>query len=416
MTFADPTQTLPKAAPIPARPARVRDLRLDFFRGIAMFIILMAHTPGNFLTLWIPARWGFSDATEIFVFCSGMASAIAFGSTFDRAGWALGTARVGYRIWQVYWAHVGLFFATAALLVFLTDLDATTRNYWGQMNLWMLFVDGKHWDNPDILFSFMTLQWVPNLFDILPMYMVILAMMPLIIALSRVHLGLVAAFCIAVWLLGQRRLMESIGLPYLNFTAEPWVGDDDWQRRWFLNPFGWQLVFFTGFAFMRGWLPKPPVSPVLFGIALFIVLANIPLSNIGVRELGFEWAREWRIDNRAWFSKTDFGILRYVQFLSLAYVAWVLAGDKGDRLVARGTHALARLWQNIMALILKVGQQSLAVFVVSIFTARFMGFAMDMLGRDTGTVLLVNLGGAGVLVATAYTAGWFKSIPWKPKT
>ncbi|MDZ4093637.1 MAG: OpgC domain-containing protein, partial [Paracoccaceae bacterium] len=55
--------------------ATARDRRLDVFRGLAMFIILIAHTPGNFLTLWIPARFGFSDATEIFVFCSGMASA-----------------------------------------------------------------------------------------------------------------------------------------------------------------------------------------------------------------------------------------------------------------------------------------------------------------------------------------------------
>ena len=69
MTFADPSHAgaapNPKAttpAKAPAAP-KVRDLRLDFFRGIAMFIILFAHTPGNFLTSWIPARWGFSDAT-----------------------------------------------------------------------------------------------------------------------------------------------------------------------------------------------------------------------------------------------------------------------------------------------------------------------------------------------------------------
>ncbi|MEX0364662.1 MAG: OpgC family protein [Ruegeria sp.] len=417
MTFADPTTptAATQAAAPAANPVRVRDIRLDFFRGIAMFIILFAHTPGNFLTSWIPARWGFSDATEMFVFCSGMASAIAFGATFDRAGFALGTARVGYRIWQVYWAHVGLFFATAALLVFVTDLDITTRNYWGQMNLWMLFVESEHWENPNILFSFMTLQWVPNLFDILPMYMVILAMMPLVIALARVHLGLVAAFCMVLWVLAQRRLMEAVGLPYLNFTAEPWVGNDDWQRRWFLNPFGWQLVFFTGFAFMRGWLPKPPVNAVLIGVATFIVLANIPLSNIGVREFGFDWARDWRIENRQWISKTDFGILRYVQFLALAYLAWVLAGDKGNRLRVTATNALSRMWERALKVILKVGQQSLAVFVVSIFVARFNGFAMDMLGRDTGTVLAVNAFGCSVLILTAYLAGWFKSVPWKPK-
>ena len=405
-------QTTAKA---PAAP-RVRDLRLDFFRGMAMFIILFAHTPGNFLTSWIPARWGFSDATEMFVFCSGMASAIAFGATFDRAGFLLGTGRVAYRIWQVYWAHVGLFFATAALLVYMTDLEATTRNYWGQMNLWMLFVEHKEglWENPNILLSFMTLQWVPNLFDILPMYMVILAMMPVVIWLARVNFPVVVALSFALWFMGQRAWTEALGLPYFNFTAEPWVGDDDWQRRWFLNPFGWQLVFFTGFAFMRGWLPKPPVTPLLIGIATFIVLANIPLSNIGVREFGFDWAREWRVENRQWISKTDFGILRYVQFLSLAYLAWVIAGDKGDRLRASAT-ALGQIWAPFLAIFLKVGQQSLAVFVVSIFVARFNGFLMDMLGRETGTVLLVNLFGMAVLVATAYIASWFKGQPWRER-
>ena len=418
MTFADPAQTAAQAtSPAPAPAVRVRDIRLDFFRGIAMFIILFAHTPGNFLTSWIPARFGFSDATEIFVFCSGMASAIAFGATFDRAGFALGCARVAYRIWQVYWAHVGLFFATAALLVYVTDLDATTRNYWGQMNLWMLFVPHNEglWENPNILLSFMTLQWVPNLFDILPMYMVILAMMPVVMLLARVHFGLVVAFCGILWLFGQRSFMEALGLPYFNFTAEPWVGSDDWQRRWFLNPFGWQLVFFTGFAFMRGWLPKPPVNAALVALAAFIVLANVPLSNIGVRELGFEWAREWRIENRQLISKTDFGILRYVQFLALGYLAWVLAGDKGNRLRASASHIFARTWDGILSVVLKVGQQSLAVFVVSIFVARFNGFAMDMLGRETATVLAVNAFGCACLILTAYVAGWFKGVPWKPK-
>ena len=81
-----------RAAPPPqAAQPRVRDPRLDFYRGIAMFIILVAHIPGNRWAGWIPARFGFSDATEIFVFCSGMASAIAFGSSYARQGWWLGT-------------------------------------------------------------------------------------------------------------------------------------------------------------------------------------------------------------------------------------------------------------------------------------------------------------------------------------
>lgn len=421
MSFAD-TSSLPSAQTSSAsspslsgKTARVRDVRLDFFRGIAMFIILFAHTPGNFFTSWIPARWGFSDATEIFVFCSGMASAIAFGATYDRSGFALGTARVAYRVWQVYWAHVGLFLATVALVVFLTDLGMTERNYWQQLNLWPLFVEDEKWTNEDIWLSFMTLSYVPNYFDILPMYMVVLVMMPVIMALSRVNLWLVAAFIGATWLMGQRAFTEWVGLPHFNFTAEPWVGDNNSQREWFFNPFGWQLIFFTGFAFMRGWLPKPPVTPLLIGLALIIVIANVPLSHIGMRELGFDWARGWRGEHRYLITKSDFGILRYVHFLALAYLCWVAAGDKGARLIATGSGLLARIWTWILTQILKVGQQSLAVFVVSMFLARVSGFVMDVIGRDTWTVVAVNVAGMGVLVLVAYVASWFKDQPWRAK-
>ncbi|MFL4468541.1 OpgC family protein [Tateyamaria armeniaca] len=412
MTFADPTQsTAAPAAAASASPVRVRDIRLDFFRGIAMFIILIAHTPGNFLTSWIPARWGFSDATEIFVFCSGMASAIAFGRAFETAGWRMGTARVTFRVWQVYWAHVGLFFATLALVSYLTTLDwEGTRNYLGQLNLWRFYVETDTGTVTDLILRFMTLRYVPNYFDILPMYMVVLVMMPVIMALARVHLGLVFAFMGVTWLFGQTALVQALGLPHLELPADP-----SSDRTWFFNPFGWQLIFFTGFAFMRGWIPKPPVNAALIGIALFVVLANIPLSNIGVRELGFDWARDWRSANQAWITKSDFGILRYVHFLALAYLMWVLAGDKGNRIRA-GDGMLGRVWGRILQIILRVGQQSLAVFVMSMFTARVMGFAMDVLGRETGTVLLVNFAGACVLVITAYVAGWFKSNPWKKVT
>ncbi|MDW3182686.1 OpgC domain-containing protein [Roseobacter sp.] len=410
MTLADPAHMTPRASPSRTEAAPVakqRDVRLDFFRGIAMFIILFAHTPGNFFTSWIPARWGFSDATEIFVFCSGMASAIAFGRAYDTVGWRLGTARVSFRVWQVYWAHIGLFFAVATLLAAIDMTGAYDKVYIGTLNLWKFFEE----PGPQLV-GLLTLTYVPNYFDILPMYMVVLAMMPLIMALSRVHLGLVAAFVGLVWLFAQERLLALVGLDHLTFAlpAEPWS-----DRTWFFNPFGWQLIFFTGFAFMRGWLPKPPVSPLLIGIALALVLINIPLSNIGVREFGFDWARDWRIANKGLIDKSDFGLLRYVHFLALAYLCWVAAGDKGARLLAHGDGLAARVWQRSLAIILKVGQQSLAVFIVSMFTARVSGFAMDNIGRDTWTVVAVNLAGMGVLVLTAYGAGWYKSQPWRKK-
>ena len=129
------------ATKTPAAVSTTRDIRLDFYRGIAMFIILVAHIPGNAWANWIPARFGFSDATEIFVFCSGMASAIAFGGAFVRRGWLMGTARVLFRCWQVYWAHICLFFFTATAMAALDLYSGSEASYIDDLNLRFFFDD-----------------------------------------------------------------------------------------------------------------------------------------------------------------------------------------------------------------------------------------------------------------------------------
>jgi len=201
-----------------------------------MFIILIAHVPGNWLTLWIPARFGFSDATETFVFCSGMASAIAFGRVFRDRGLLMVTARVAHRIWQVYWAHIGLFVAVAVTMVALNELSIGNRDYVGQLNLYPFFNNAQ----PNLL-GLLTLTYVPNYFDILPMYLVILAMMPVMIGLARIHVLITFGAVVGIWM--------TANFADISFPAEPWS-----EREWFFNPFGWQLVFFTGFAFMAGGL------------------------------------------------------------------------------------------------------------------------------------------------------------------
>ncbi|WP_298261887.1 OpgC domain-containing protein [uncultured Litoreibacter sp.] len=433
MTLVSTTSPSQAAASFAASPSAsgtsgvtTRDPRLDFYRGIAMFIILFAHTPGNFFTSWIPARWGFSDATEIFVFCSGMASAIAFGRTFDRAGWVLGTARVAHRVWQVYWAHICMFFTIAMMIAWWDSFGIFDKNYINSLNLVPIF-EGRTGNSTGIvtttadnLIGIFTLSYVPNYFDILPMYMVILVMMPMVMALSRVNLWLMAAVIATVWLFAQRGVLAWLGAEHLwlSLPAEPWS-----NRHWFFNPFGWQLIFFTGFAFMRGWIPAPPVKMWLVVLAAVVVVANIPLSNIGVRAVSREWfgafegnpVIEWRVANKPFIDKSSFGLLRYVHFLALAYLAWVAAGVGGHRLIASGATSASKAWGALVKIVMKVGQQSLAVFVFSMVFARISGFTMDQVGRETATVVLVNFVGVGALIAVAYFVGWIKSTPWKPK-
>ena len=368
-----------------------RDLRLDFFRGLGMFIILVAHITGNPWTLWIPARFGFSDATEMFVFCSGMASALAFGAVFSRAGWMLGTLRILHRMWQVYWVHLGVFFLTLALMLGLNMTGIFPRDEVSALNL-------NHFLNntgPNLI-GLMTLTYVPNYFDILPMYLVILGLIPVMMALARLDMRLAIGASVALW------IAATAGL---NLPAELWFAKPS-DRAWFFNPFAWQLVFFTGFALMAGWLPAPPVHRGLIWLAAGVVLLSVPFA-WGKLYAQFDILREIRQSAAPLISKTDFGILRFAHFLALAYLAWVAVGPGGARLRRDG------LAGRMIALICRVGQQSLAVFAASMVLARVLGAFLKLAGGGPLAALVVNLAGFALIIGVAWIAAYFKSQPWK---
>ncbi|HKJ63015.1 MAG TPA: OpgC domain-containing protein [Hyphomicrobiales bacterium] len=365
-------------------PLNKRDPRLDFFRGVAMFLILIAHTPGNWWVNWIPARLGFSDAAEIFVFCSGMASAIAFGKIFEQQGMLMGTARIMHRVWQVYWTHIALFFAVVTELILIDKwLSPVEHAYSGTYNLAIFFENIR-----DCIFGLLTLTYVPNYWDILPMYLVILALVPIVMLLRRLNPYAPFVFMATLWALA--------GLRYLDLPAEPWS-----DRRWFFNPFAWQLLFFTGFAFIRGWLPKPPIRKDWMIVAVIVIIASIPLSQHYLL-----WDIKPIQDIRQWLqpviTKTEFGLFRYLHFLALAYLGYSIATRLGDRMSGL-----------VVDLARKVGQQSLAVFASSLFIAQILGTLVHLVGVNNFSVFIMNMVGFASLIGVAYVVSWFKSTPWK---
>jgi hypothetical protein len=209
--------------------ARSRDPRLDFFRGIAMFIIYVAHCRGNFLADYIPARFGLSDAADMFVFISGMTASIAFGGTFIRHGWTVGTARIVYRCLQLYAAQIGVFLATAVVVVLGTQWYGDT-DYIKLLQFQRFFADPG-----ESLVGLFTLTYVPHYIDILPLYIAILAMLPVAMVLARVNPLLVVFASVALYLAANAL--------QLNIPAN---ADD--QPTWYFDPLAWQLIFFTGFA------------------------------------------------------------------------------------------------------------------------------------------------------------------------
>jgi len=86
----------------------------------------------------------------------------------------------------------------------------------------------------------------------------------------------------------------------------------------------------------------------------------------------------------------------------------------GARLIVQSTGFFARIWDRIVTILMKIGQQSLAVFIFSMVLARFNGFWLDQWGRDvTWHTFLVNFVGVALLIAVSYGVGWIKSQPWR---
>jgi hypothetical protein len=361
-----------------------RDPRLDFFRGSAMFIIFIAHCRGNILWNYIPARFGISDAANMFVFLSGMAAAIAFGGTFVSRGWLIGSLRILYRCLQLYTAQLGMFFVTAMVVTAGTRIFGDT-DYIAVSQLQRFFSDPQ-----GALIGLFTLTYVPHYLDILPLYIVVLAMVPAVMILARLSPFLAMAASIllyaAAWAFG------------INFPAN---ADD--QSMWFFDPFAWQLIFFTGFALRRGWIKVPLDSRILFWGSVAVLLAGLAISLPSVFERVplIDALRQW-IDVHS--DKTYMDPMQYVHFLASAYVMVVLLKDR-ERILL--TPPLAPF--------VKCGQQALSIFTSGMVLSYIGGMVFDHAGTGAPIQLAVNGASFGLLFVIAYGVAWFKAAPWKRK-
>src|SRR6202142_4040242 len=173
--FANP---LTWAAPLPAISTE-RDLRLDLFRGVALWLIFLDHIPENIVNWFTIRNYGFSDATEIFIFISGYTAAFVYGRAMRERGFLLSSARILRRAWQIYVAHIFLFTIFMAEIAYVA---ATFDNplYAEEMKI-LDFLK-----QPDItIFQALLLKFKPVNMDVLPLYIVLLLLFPPILWLLR---------------------------------------------------------------------------------------------------------------------------------------------------------------------------------------------------------------------------------------
>jgi len=176
-----------------------RELRLDFFRGLALWLIYVDHVSPDLLT-WVTIRnYGFSDAAEVFIFISGFTAALVYGRATFETGFVIGTARVLRRVWQIYTAHLLLFLVLMAEIAFVTTVSEKPAFYIQEMEV------GEFFKQPGSeVIQALLLRFRPLNMDVLPLYVVLMAFLPLVLLLARLHRDLPLALSAGLYVLTLR--------------------------------------------------------------------------------------------------------------------------------------------------------------------------------------------------------------------
>ncbi|MDR3532019.1 MAG: OpgC domain-containing protein, partial [Rhodopila sp.] len=206
------------------RRSVARDLRVDFFRGLALWWIYTDHIPGNILGNYSLRNFAMCDATEVFVLLAGYGAGLSYGMGLFRHGYISTAADVMKRAWTLYVAHIFLFVLFTAQVTY----SATALNRLNYLEETRLDVLG---DDPyRSILEALLLRFQPSLLNILPLYVVLMVF-----------------FAATIWLLRWPRVLFGLSFAIymvVRFTSvnlNAWGGDG-----WFFDPLAWQFLFIIG--------------------------------------------------------------------------------------------------------------------------------------------------------------------------
>ena len=204
---------------------------VDFWRGMALVTIFINHIPGIYFDRFTHRNISISDSADLFVFLAGWGLRMMIGRPEDPTPLKRVLYRVGARIVILYSAQItivtvaiGLLAASALLL------DNPLLLEWH--NAAAIF-----YDPVKAHIGLMLLTHQLGYFDILPLYVVLMSMAPVILIIHRSYPNFLLPASLIVYLFA---LIFQVSLP-------SWPGDG----QWFFNPLAWQLVFVLGFVMAR---------------------------------------------------------------------------------------------------------------------------------------------------------------------
>jgi hypothetical protein len=359
-----------------------RDLRLDFFRGLALFCIFIDHIPGAWLGAFTIQFTGLYDAAEVFIFISGYTAALVYGRILETEGALVMTLRVYHRVWQLYVAHVFLFMMFMALIGNITE-TAQNPIYAEEFRAADFLKD----PGATIVMA-LILRFQPAFMDILPLYIVLLMALPLFLIGLKHFKWLTLAASFALWFAVQ--VNKDIALPTY----------PDSGTKWFFNPFAWQLLFLIGAALgrARGIDDDGPLaSRWLLAAAAAVAVAGFAIRTNWTLHLFYDPIPQL-FAKYLWLSlsKTNMSPFRLLNVLATALVVATL--------IARQARFLGRpaAWPLIVC-----GRHSLHIFCLGILLSAVGHWIISEYYGGFLLQTLVVAAGVAVMIAVAAFMDWF---------
>jgi len=336
----------------------VRDLRLDFLRGLAIYTIFIDHVPGDPLAKFTYRMVGFSDAAEIFVFISGLACGIGYSRIFARGGSYGLTGAIGKRLARIY-----VYYAFSSVVMIL--LVNAAMEYMSVLDSF-----GIQAEQPaSAITSALLLLTPPPLSGILVLYIVLtcLVVPPLVVSHGR-YQNFALGVSALIWVASQ------FPTEHVSFFTQ----------KLFFNPFAWQFLFAIGVTLGINRENKSPTLEYLLTNRMIIVTAwTIALGALFVKILSFHSffdVAALRLEpDTAERMKQNLAPLRLVHFISVAFLVAVYF---------RRDSALLR--SLIARPLIMMGAHSLQVFSLSVVLTIALNLFVTGHPLSVGSWLVAN--------------------------
>jgi hypothetical protein len=366
-------------------PSTPRDLRLDFFRGVSLILIFIDHIPENILSYFTLQAVAFYDAAEVFIFISGFTAALVYGRRLGSKGALYASAQVLRRAWQLYVAHIFLF------VLFIAEVSYTATAFKNPMyNEEMRVADFL--DEPHIaVIKALLLEFQPTFLDILPLYILMLVIFPVILLGMRRHWLWVLLPSAIVYLAVQ---VFDISVP-----AYPE------GHVWYFNPLAWQFLFVAGAVLgnhpqdesFAGLLKLAyPVAVAVF-VAALTVKVSWTIHGVWETFPGLFLKELWPVN------KNNLSPLRLVTFFALVLLVATLVPRQARFLDSAAARPLVLC-----------GQQSLEIFCLSILLSALGHFILSEYNSAIVVQLAVNAAGIVAMCLTAAMIDWYKAMDRMP--